>query len=42
MVRTPCGALDKAMHRMYEYCFLDGNRDTIDWVYKVTYGEKRG
>ena len=42
IVRMPYGSLDKALHREYERLYLlDGQDDTIDWVYKVTFGIHR-
>ena len=38
MIRRPAEDLDAALKRLY---LLDGNADLIDWVYKVTFGEKR-
>jgi hypothetical protein len=37
MKRLPYSCLEKAKSRVYR---LSGNPDQIDWVYKVTYGEK--
>jgi hypothetical protein len=38
MKRLPYSSLDSALSKIYR---LDGDTGKIDWVYKVTYGEKR-
>jgi hypothetical protein len=37
MIRTPYESLDRARKLLYA---LVGSEDTIDWVYKVTFGQK--
>jgi len=39
--RTPYAFLDKALHRMYEFCYLEGKSNMIEWVYEETVGRKR-
>lgn len=41
MVRIPYDALNAAFKRVYGVWALEGNSDKIDWVYKVTFGERR-
>ena len=41
MVRPRYETLEGALKRMYEYCYLEGNADEIDWAYTVSCGEKR-
>lgn len=38
MIRQPTKPLDSALKRLY---LLDGKTDLIDWLYKVTFGEKQ-
>jgi hypothetical protein len=38
MIRIPYSSHDLALRRIYR---LDGNIDRIDWVYKVTFGDRR-